>query len=128
MLASGPCRQRAGSRDLRPSPFLPDELFAVEAEGGLTQEGRHEFVPIDLVDPAPHGTLSLPRELFVGFLFHCGFICQGKSRTEFQEQNPASQEPKTVWALGREGQFYIYNKGIIATLIHICIHLIIELY
>lgn len=37
----------------------PDELLAVKTEGGLTEERGHELVPVDLVDPAPHG--SLPR-------------------------------------------------------------------
>lgn len=49
----------------------------MEAEGGLAQEGGHELVPVDLVDPAPHRPLSLSCKLFVGFLFHRGLVCQG---------------------------------------------------
>lgn len=52
----------------------PDELFAVETEGGLAEEGGHELVPVDLVDLPSHGSLSLPRKLLVGFLFDDGVI------------------------------------------------------
>lgn len=53
----------------------PDELLAVEAEGGLTEESGHELVPVDLVDPSLHGALPLPRKLLVGVFFFYGDIC-----------------------------------------------------
>ena len=33
----------------------PDEVSTVRAEGGLTEEGGHELVVVDLVDFPPHG-------------------------------------------------------------------------
>lgn len=72
----------------------------MEAEGGLAQERGHELVPVDLVDLAPHCTLSLPCELFVGFLFHRGFVWQGeKKELNFESE---TQHHKTVWALGKD--------------------------
>lgn len=56
------------------STFSPDELFAVKTEGGLTEEGGHELVPVDLVDPPSHGPVPLPRELLVGLLLHDGVV------------------------------------------------------
>lgn len=87
------CRTTCGQQGLvPPSTFSPDELFAVEAEGGLTQEGGHELMAVDLVDLASYSTLPLSRELFVGFLFHRGLVWQGKKRTDLRERNPASRD------------------------------------
>ena len=46
----------------------PDELPAVEAEGGLAEEGGHELVSVDLVDAPPDRALPLPGELLKGLL------------------------------------------------------------
>lgn len=63
-----------GTRERGAAASSPDELSAVETEGGLPQVGRHELVPVDLVDPASHGAVSLPGELFVRLLLHRGFV------------------------------------------------------
>lgn len=52
----------------------PDELLAVETEGGLPQEGGHELVSVDLVDPPPQGAVALPGELLVRLLLHRGLV------------------------------------------------------
>lgn len=57
-----------------PTTSSPDELFAVKAEGWLAEEGGHELVTVDLVDPPSHSPLPLPRELLVRLLFHYGII------------------------------------------------------
>lgn len=43
--------------------FLPDELPAVRAVGGLSQVGGHELVPVHLVHPPSHRPLALPSEV-----------------------------------------------------------------
>lgn len=64
-------RESAASQQLCASP---DELPAVETEGGLPQVGRHELVSVDLVDPPSHGAVALPGELLVRLLLHRGFV------------------------------------------------------
>lgn len=91
-----------------PSAFSPDELFAVEAEGGLTQVRGHELMAVDLVDLASDSTLPLSRKLFVGFLFHRGLVWQGKKELIFESE---TQHHETVWALGKDGHLYIYNTN-----------------
>lgn len=51
-----------GWRDVVTSP---DELPAVEAEGGLWEKRGHELVSVDLVDPASDSPLVLPGELLM---------------------------------------------------------------
>ena len=62
---TGASPQRALSQALS-----PDELPAVEAEGGLAEEGGHELVSVDLVDAPPDRALPLPGELLKGLLLH----------------------------------------------------------
>lgn len=88
-----------------PQAFSPDELFAVEAEGGLTQERRHELVPVDLVDPAPHGPLPLSCKLFVGSLFHRGFVCQGKKELNFKSETQQHESQGQFRHCGKTAKF-----------------------
>lgn len=62
------------TRERRGHCASPDELLAVETEGGLPQVGGHELVSVDLVDPPPHGAVALPGELLVRLLLHRGLV------------------------------------------------------
>lgn len=64
--------------------FSPDELLAVKTERGLTEERGHELVPVDLVDPAPHGSLPCSCKLLRSLYRRHGIIWKHvKAKTFF---------------------------------------------
>lgn len=97
---------------IRPcSTSSPDELSAVKAEGGLTEESGHELVAVDLVYPPSHGSVALPRELLAGLLGHdCilwrqdeskGFVITQQRRSDSGSKSHKLIQPTVFFILWR---------------------------